>query len=112
MMLIIQAPLVVCYDIWWQARGSGRSYNSMTGHGTLIGHHTGTIVGYGAKSLVKCVMKQKITNTVIKTHNCCKNWDGTSKAMETGLAVDQLQIIEANWSKGGVFVMDDDSTII
>ena len=32
--------------------------------------------------------------------------------METGLAVDQLQIIEANWSKGGVFVMDDDSTTI
>lgn len=38
------------YDMKWQKRSSGRRYDSMTGHGLLIGHHTQKVLAYVVKS--------------------------------------------------------------
>ena len=40
----------VKYDMGWQKRGSGRSYNSSTGVGTSIGEKSGKILAFSVKN--------------------------------------------------------------
>ena len=42
-------PLTLKYDMGWQKCSSGRAYNSLSGIGSMIGHNTGEIVGYGSR---------------------------------------------------------------
>ena len=43
-------PLSVSYDAGWSTRGSGRSNNSDTGHGAMIGEQTGKCVAFNIKT--------------------------------------------------------------
>ena len=43
-------PLYVSYDAGWSTRGSGRSNNSDTGHGAMIGEQTGKCVAFNIKT--------------------------------------------------------------
>ena len=38
------------YDMGWQKRGAGRSYDSKSGVGTMIANLSGKIVGVGVRS--------------------------------------------------------------
>lgn len=38
--------LTVSVDAGWQKRGSGRSFDSLSGHCSMIGSHTGKIIDY------------------------------------------------------------------
>lgn len=79
----------------WQCRSSGRCYNSKSGVGTLMGHHTGKIVGYGVrcKDCKQCSVCVS-TGKRVPEHDCSKNWSGSSKAMEPDVGAKLVSNIE------------------
>ena len=58
----------ISVDGAWQSRGSGRSYNSASGHATAVGKHTGKCVGFALRSKAcrKCRIAQKMRTVVIE----------------------------------------------
>ena len=71
-------------------KGSGKAYNSRLGQGVLIGTESGKILSYEHHKLVIANSEvSKITGRV-KDHDCRMNWGSSSKAMESGWAVDML----------------------
>ena len=99
------------YDMGWQKRGSGRSYNSKSGVGAVIGNRTGKICGYGIR-VNDCRKCQFHRNKGEKApqHNCYKNWSGTAKGMEPDVGVEIVQSIEEKGVRVETLVMDDDTT--
>jgi hypothetical protein len=96
----------------WQKRGAGRSYDSKSGVGTMIGNLSGKIVGVGVRSkdCRKCSYHLQ-KGQVPPEHKCCKNWQGSSKAMEPDVAAELVQEIEQNENvEVRVLIMDDDTT--
>ena len=76
------------YDMGWQ--GGGRTYNSRSRHGVLIGTESETILGYETR-ISNC--KQCEVNKVtcrMKEYDCGINWRGSSKAMESVSEVDMI----------------------
>jgi len=73
------------YDMAWQRRNGG--HNSNTGHGAVMGAHTGQVLDYGVRSKTcrTCATGKK------KSHDCRKNHTGSSKSMEPDVAVDLYQ---------------------
>ncbi|CAG2186397.1 unnamed protein product [Mytilus edulis] len=75
--------LIVSVDGAWQKRGSGRSYDSLSGHCSMIGAETGKIIGYSVRSkFCKTCDEANRKGNKAKMHDCRLNWDGSSKAME------------------------------
>jgi len=54
-------PLTVCFDMGWQRRSSGTSYNSMSGHAFLVGANSNKILRriVYSKSCCTCVRRKK-----------------------------------------------------
>ena len=74
----------------WVGKGGGRAYNSRSEHGVLIGTESEKILIYGTRiSNCKQCEVNKVTGRM-KDHDCRMNWGGSSKAMESDLAVDML----------------------
>ena len=99
------------YDMGWQKRGAGRSYNSKSGVGTIIGNNTGKICGYGIR-ITDCRKCQYHENRGKKApdHKCFKNWNGTSKGMEPDVGVEMVHRIEERGVQVETLIMDDDTT--
>jgi hypothetical protein len=109
------------YDMAWQQKGSGRVYNSQSGHGTLFGSKTRKVIGLVLKSKLCCFCNKfaKMNPTVDEAaavppphHVCWKNHDGSSGSMESAGAVELL--VEACDAKKVVIrrlCCDDDSSI-
>ena len=97
------------YDMGWQRKGSGRAYNSRSGHGVLIGTESEKILSYGTRiSNCKQCEVNKVTGRV-KEHDCRINWGGSSKAMERNLAVDTLVSGTTEKTRISTIIMDEDS---
>ena len=105
-------------DMGWQKRSSGRKYDSPSGHMFLVGSETGEIISYTCMSLNcrQCLInkKNRKLNKPEKEHECFKNFDGHSKAMEATSA--RKLITEICQNSHGVLYMDyicadDDSTM-
>ncbi|XP_057335065.1 uncharacterized protein LOC130673868 [Microplitis mediator] len=79
--------ITVSVDAGWQKKGSGRTYNSLTGHSTTIGHLSGLILGYSTRNK-RCAMCQRGHEK--DDHDCRENFSGSSKAMEPDMAVEML----------------------
>ena len=45
-------PLTVCYDMGWNKRSSGTRYDSISGHGLMIGGYSKKVLG------MKCFLKK------------------------------------------------------
>lgn len=105
--------LTVSFDGAWQKRGTGRAYNSLTGHASLIGEKTKKCVGYAVKSK-KCricdLAKRK--DVPVRKHKCSRNWSGSAKSMEPAMACEMVQSIKDQGEKVTTLVMDNDSTTI
>ena len=107
--------IAVSYDMGWQKRSTGRVYDSISGHGYLIGCRTGKIIGMQVRQ-TKCkkCQAENSNGTPAATHECMVNWDGGSGAMEAAVAMD---LIVAVYEKTDgrvhceVLVSDDDSTM-
>jgi hypothetical protein len=109
-----EVGLSVSFDGGWSTRGSGRGYNSDTGHAVLIGTESQKCVKFSVKSkrCRKCEYSEKHGN-IASPHTCYRNWDGSSKAMEPAMAVDMVgEINESEHYQVTNFTMDNDSTTI
>ncbi|XP_077264363.1 uncharacterized protein LOC143898641 isoform X1 [Temnothorax americanus] len=76
--------ITASYDAGWQKKGSGRSNNSLTGHGAVFGHYSGLCIGFATqnKNCRYCSIGSKTD------HDCRRNFEGSSKAMEPDMAVE------------------------
>lgn len=72
----------------------------------MIGMETGKIVAFDLKTtdIAKCLFSDD--------HECNKNFNGSSKAMESALAIDMAKSLKDRWFKFSKITMDDDSTTI
>ncbi|XP_062621637.1 uncharacterized protein LOC134283204 [Saccostrea cucullata] len=102
------SPINISFDAAWQKRGSGRSYNSHSATATMIGMETGKIVAFDLKT-TDC---RKCLFTQTDDHDCNKNFNGSSKAMESALAIDMAQSLKDKGFNISKITMDDDSTTI
>ena len=76
------------YDMGWQ--GGGRTFNSRSRHGALIGTESETILSYETRiSNCKQCEGNKVTCRM-KEYDCGINWRGRSKAMESVSEVDMI----------------------
>ncbi|XP_024892943.1 uncharacterized protein LOC112468124 [Temnothorax curvispinosus] len=105
-------PLKASYDAGWQKRGTGHCYNSLAGHGSLIGYYSGLVLAYATRTK-KCTMCEKVHEP--SDHNCRLNFDRSAKAMEPDIAVEQIAkndlLTEANVAIA-VLIADDDASSI
>ena len=103
------------FDMGWQKRATGRIYDSLSGHGFFIGCLSKNVVEYGLlnKKCSTCMSLNR-HSTPFKEHDCLVNWDGSSGAMEAGLAFNLILKIDKMF-EGLVYVKeivtDDDSTM-
>lgn len=108
-----KVKLTVKYDMGWQKRSSGRKYDSKSGVGTMIGEKSGKIVGCDVriKGCRVCTLAERKQVQPVK-HNCCKNFEGSSKAMEADVAAALIESIEKENVEVDTLIMDDDSSTI
>ena len=105
--------ICVSVDGAWQSRGSGRSYNSASGHASAIGKHTGKIVGYAVRAKVCRVCRtSKRNDKPPPVHDCVHNWDGSSKAMEADMVTQILKDSKSHGVRINQIIGDEDSTTI
>ena len=83
------------------------------GHASMVGCITKKIVGYGvmSSSCRICAVASK-QGVAPQQHDCRKNWNGSSKAMEPAMAVNILTRIKDKGHQLKKLVMDDDTTTI
>ncbi|XP_063438315.1 uncharacterized protein LOC134719240 [Mytilus trossulus] len=106
-----ELELEVSFDAGWQKRGSGFNYNSLTGHASMIGKQTGKVTCYDirSKSCKFCEHHEGKKDTV-PSHDCCRNWYGSSKSMEPDMAVSMAHKMNDNECPIDVIHADNDST--
>ncbi len=104
----------VSIDAGWTTRGSGKAYNSDSGHHLTNGNRSGLTVAlhYMSKWCIKCEMGEK--DGIENTHTsdvCSRNYVGSSKGMEAHGALQScLHLHENHDVVYEIAVMDDDST--
>ena len=120
--------LAVSYDMGWQKRSSGNRYDSMSGHGVLVGCRTKQVIDVivFSKACKKCELRlRKGWDTNKDGHDCSENMGDikSSKGMEAEGAYRLLTGLHEKYSvkdKGGqalyplqfdCLVTDDDSTM-
>lgn len=102
------------YDMGWSMKGSGRRYDSLNGYGALIGHFSGKVVDYATRNrkCAKCGQRFKRKEV---SHDCRKNWSGTSKGMEADVGATlctKSSILKEVNMEVGILCGDDDASTI
>ncbi|XP_043271195.1 uncharacterized protein [Venturia canescens] len=104
--------LKASYDAEWQKRGTGHAYNSLTGHASLIGYHSGKVLSYATRTK-RCAKCDR--NHPKDDHDCRLNFDRSAKAMEPDMAIELITknrlLLEENVSIA-VMIGDDDASSI
>ncbi|XP_061190963.1 uncharacterized protein LOC133199106 [Saccostrea echinata] len=106
--------LVVAVDAGWQKRGSGKTYDSLSGHCSMVGPLSGKVLSYSVRSKnCRVCSVAETTNKNPAAHECSKNWEGSSKAMEADMVIEMVEDLQK--SKGitidGI-IGDEDTTTI
>ena len=85
---LLMVGIAVSYDMGWQKRVTGRFYDSLSGHGFVIGCRTKCVIGMGVlkKKCSTCRSANKHDRTV-RPHECNVNHKDSSGAMESALAL-------------------------
>lgn len=103
--------IAVSFDMGWTTRGTGRSYDSLTGMAVLIGYFTKKVLTYVClnRKCRQCDIGHKAGD-----HDCRKNFKGSAKLMEPA-AAERLAL--SPWLKNnnvdiGLMVTDGDSLAI
>jgi hypothetical protein len=103
------------YDMAWQQKGSGNQYNSQSGHGSLVGRRTRKVIALMVKSKLcnACTSwEKKHPDIPILEHECWKNHDGSSGAMESaGILELVVNCFERYQVVVQLLCCDDDSSI-
>lgn len=80
-----------------------------TGHASMIGRTTGKVISYAVRCK-KCRSCAKDDNN--NDHDCRRNWDKSSKAMESDMAIEMLHELKAKDFHVKNIIMDNDATTI
>ena len=107
--------LTVSYDIGWSKRTSGSTYNSLSGHGFLVGAHSRKIVNAQVTSK-ECSTCSSAETRGVETpeHDCPRNYKGSSKGMEAHGALSLVKKLDKSSNSKlyvEAFVTDDDTSI-
>ena len=81
---------VIC-DGGWSKRTHKHSYNAMGGVGVIIGSETKKLLHIGIRNKY-CYICQRAESVACKAkaHDCFKNWDLSSQAMEADIIVEEF----------------------
>lgn len=92
-------------------RGTGRSYDSYTGHASVFGYRSKKLIGFDTK-MRKC-FRCDIGHSD-ETHNCAGVYEGTAKSMESSAAVDLMSDKNTSFAEANVrldvFIGDGDNS--
>jgi hypothetical protein len=108
--------LQASFDMAWQQRNSGNRYNSLSGHALYVGGNSRLPISYILKSKLCCycrawTKKHDITIDPIPIHNCKKNWDLSSGAMEPKACLDMtVALFDTKQVCISVICIDDDAS--
>lgn len=80
-----------------------------TGHGTLIGKETGKVLQFETRSK-SCSVCDYHAEGPIPVHQCTRNWDGSSNAMEPDMAMSMLHKMKDSGHPVQIIHGDNDST--
>ncbi|XP_067026633.1 uncharacterized protein [Acropora muricata] len=81
------------------------------GHGSLIGKETGKVIAVGTRVMhCRVCNNKKSPGLGAKHHDCRANWGGSSKGMESDLAVEMLNTQKDDTFQVSTSIGDDDST--
>ncbi|CAC5426133.1 unnamed protein product [Mytilus coruscus] len=106
-----RSGICISTDTCWQKKGSGRSYNSLSGVSTLIGKTTGKVVNHKVRiSSCRICERAKGRGILPRQHKCRKNWSGSAKGMEPDMVVEMLKELDEKGVDILEVVGDDDST--
>ena len=92
-------------------RGTGRTYDSYTGHASLFGYRTKKLIGYDSKrrKCFKCELGHDP-----ETHSCEGVYNGTAESMESASAVDLMSDKNQSLARANVqvnvFIDDGDNS--
>ncbi|CAC5424249.1 unnamed protein product [Mytilus coruscus] len=105
--------VTVSVDAAWQRRGSGRSYDSLTGHCSMIGLKTGKVINYKWRSKAcRICQRAEISGNIPRVHKCNKNFTGSAKAMEPDMVVDMVKESRSKGANITAIIGDEDTTTI
>ena len=108
--------IAASFDMGWTTRGTGRTYDSLSGTAALIGFFTKKVISYVTLNR-KCKMCDLASSREcpVKEHDCRLNFAGSAKAMEPKAAVELINnnpiLMEANLEIG-IIIADNDSSSI
>ena len=110
----LQVGITVSFDMGWNKRSSGNRYHSLSGHALVIGRLSKKIVGaiVSSKTCRVCSSAEE-NDEEPSDHVCQKNYDGSSKAMETDTALHLYKELYQNLNNKlylKSIVADDDSS--
>ncbi|XP_011883708.1 PREDICTED: uncharacterized protein LOC105570866, partial [Vollenhovia emeryi] len=96
----------------WTTRGTGRTYDSLSGTAALIGHYTKKVISYVTlnRKCKKCDLGRSPSD-----HDCRLNFEGSAKAMEPHAAVklvNENKILKECNIQVGILIADNDSSSI
>ena len=105
----VTVKIGVSYDMGWRKRG--RSYDSSSGVGTAIGVKTGKVLSYSTRNTACriCDVAER-EDKEAHPHDCRRNHKGSSKSMESNVAVELFNEAVKNGVSYSSYVGDDDTT--
>ena len=114
--LILPPPvfLAVSYDMRWQKRAGERVYDSLSGHGYIIGWRSKKVIFFGILKKCPTCIAHNNNEEQIPAHKCNVNHTGSSESMKTKLAfhmVSELCLQCDNRTFFSEIVTDDDTTM-
>ncbi|XP_043468802.1 uncharacterized protein LOC122502708 [Leptopilina heterotoma] len=104
--------IAASFDMGWFTRGTGRTYDSISGTGSLIGFFSKKVLSYATFNR-KCRMCEN--GHAKDDHDCRLNFEGSAKAMEPQAAVEIIannSILKECNLEVGVMIGDNDSSAI
>ena len=104
----------VSFDMGWQRKGTGHTYDSNSGHAYFIGCRSGKVVRYivYSKKCTKCDIAVAMGNEPMEHEDCPRNYKtGSSKAMEATAAYELILDLHRIGVSVEFVVSDDDSTM-
>ena len=93
----------------WRKRG--KSFDSSSGMGSVIGLNTKKVISYGVRNQdCRTCKNAESCQKSPKAHDCRRNHTGSSKSMESSVAVQLFNEAPLQGMRFSTYVGDEDST--
>lgn len=101
--------VAVSYDMSWRKRG--KAYDSSSGMGSAIGLKTEKVIAYATRNLQCRTCEQaEESQSSVTTHDCRRNYEGSSKSMDSNVAIQMFNEAPLQGMRFSTYVGDEDST--